>query len=37
MSIYIIVDYVFNSSNYISSKDKKNNEMSRTWEEAAFA
>jgi len=37
VSIYIISDYVLNSSNYISSKDKKNNELSRTWEEAALA
>lgn len=35
MSIYVLFNYVFNSSNYVSSKDKKNIELSRTGEEAA--
>jgi hypothetical protein len=33
--VYLYSDYVFNISHYIPSKDKKNNELSSIWEEAA--
>jgi hypothetical protein len=36
--VYLYIIWLrFNSSNYISSKDKKNNELSKMWKEAAFA